>query len=411
MLRVGNPGYVTVSIRHTAGGAPTGVDLASGSINGNALDTSAAWYDIPMTVEKSLELNTVYSIVVSAASGDVSNYVCWRKVNAGGYAGGNAATSANSSITWTTQTWDQMFELWGNLSLEIQDVKVFQSYKATGDWLIAVRYVNTFAPYYDTYDIKKYFALQLIDSTGAVKASQPCQEWGNRVGSIYLSSVTVTPLTYGGVYKVRIQGLFAGTPYTEYSLVGTDWVGEDLTNLDSWAITSAGIMNTHDTLLNSATKAYVANIATRGAVLTATGGDLLSIGIPGLATVRPLIFQIYTASTAYTPQTGTGTMANTVRTGTAAAVGPDAVVAFGRMGADVMGGLPYNQVIAIVAVFLCFGLAAATFPFGHTTAANVLCVGILFAFGYFGFDWIWLGMIFAVSVFLLAKKLWIDTGM
>ena len=170
-------------------------------------------------------------------------------------------------------------------------------------------------------------------------------------------------------------------------------------------------MNTHDTLLKPLTKAYITNIATRGAVLTATGGDLLSIGIPGLSTVRPLIFQIYTVGTTYTPATGTATMANAVRSGTATAIGPDAVVAFGQFGQNVMGGLAYNQVIALLAVIIAFGLAAATFPFGHTTAANVLCMGVLCAFSYFGFDWIWIGMIYAVSVFLLAKKLWIDTGM
>jgi len=307
-------------------------------------------------------------------------------------------------------TWDQMFELWGNQALEIQDAKVFQSYKATGDWLITVRYVNTFAPYYPTYNVKKYFAIQLVDAANVVKASQPCPAWGNRVGSVYLSAATVTPLTYGGAYKVRIQGTFTGTPYTEYSLVATDWIGDDLTNLDSWVTTSANIMNTHDTLLNSSTKAYTTSIATRGTVLTATGGDISGQGIPGLSTVRPQIFQIYTVGTTYTPATGTATMANTVRSGTAAAIGPDAVVAFGQFGQNVMGGLAYNQVIALLAVIIAFGLAAATFPFGHTTAANVLCMGVLLAFSYFGFDWIWIGMIYAVSVFLLAKKLWIDTG-
>jgi len=294
--------------------------------------------------------------------------------------------------------------------LQIEDCKVVQGFKTAGDWLVVCRYKDVFTPYYPTADVKRYFAIQLIDPAGTVLTSNPISEWGNRIGSVYLSPAQVTSLDWNGAYKVRIQGLFTGTPYTEYSLVASDWLGTDLTYLDSWAITSATVMQAYDTAQTSTTKTYVTNIATRGACLSATGGDLLVAGIPGLQTVRPTLFQIYTKATEFTSGTGTATNINSIRAGTATAIGPDAVVAFQRFGTDVAGGLPYNYVIAIVALLVCFGLAAASFPFGHTTVANIICLGVLFAFGYFGFDWIWLLMVYIVSVFLLAKKLWIDTG-
>jgi len=293
--------------------------------------------------------------------------------------------------------------------LQIQDCKVVQGFRTAGDWLIVCRYKDVYTPYYPNEDIKRYFAIQLIDSAGTVLASNQVSEWGNRIASINLSPAQVTSLDWNGSYKVRIQGLFTGSPYTEYSLVPADWLGTDLTYLDSWAISSATVMQTYDTT-STVTKTYVTNIATRGACLSSTGGDLLVAGIPGLQNVRPTLFQIYTEPTNFTSGTGVATNINTIRAGTAAAIGPDAVEAFQRMGMDVMGGIQYNYVIAILALIVCFGLAAATFPFGHTTVANIICLGVLFAFGHFGFDWIWIIMIYIVSVFLLAKKLWIDTG-
>jgi hypothetical protein len=413
MSVVGTPaaGNLNVEIRKTSAGLPTGVAIASGSISVASISASA-WYDVPVTAEKGLELNTTYSIVASALTGTATNGIVWEKNTAAAYTGWYEQTSTNSGTTWSSVAPQStfLFQLMGNPTLAIEDVKVFQGYRATGDWLVVCRYINTFVPYYPNQDIKRYFSIQLVDNV-TVLTSNSITEWGNRAGSIYLSAAQVTPYTWGGAYKVRIQGLFTGSPYVDYSLVGADWVGTDLTQLDSWALTSAKTIQTYDTAQTGIAKTYTTNIATRGTVLTASGGDILSQGIPGLSTVRPQIFQIYTVGTAYVPQTGTATMANTVRSGTAAAIGPDAVAAFGDFGTDVMGGLAYNQVIALIAVILAFGLAAATFPFGHTTAANVLCIGVVFAFGYFGFDWVWIGMIYAVSVFLLAKKLWIDTGM
>jgi hypothetical protein len=564
LSRTLTPGTINVSIRRTAAGVPTGVDLTSGTLLGTSIDTSYTWYDITMSTKITLELNTMYAIIVSAPSGDVSNYVCWRYSATGGLANGNGLTSTDSGVSWSSSpqrlaglgaslssapydddawvsptniyvdnavyasvtaatldtndytevlnastfgltipssatitgikvevdrykgagaakdgviqltkdgttrvgtsaatatawpaasaiatyggsadlwgtTWtpaevnaatfgvhvaaqataddtdvyvdfvritvyysyDYMFEIWGNQALEIQDAKVFQSYKATGDWLITVRYVNTYAPYYDTYDIKKYFTLQLIDSLGAVKASTVMPAWGNRVGSIYLSAANVSPLTYGGTYRVRIQGTFTGTPYTEYALAATDWMGDDLVNLDSWVLTSSAVIGTY---YSTSMTTYIAE---RGECLNSTGSGIFSSGIAGLGIERPAIFQTYTAPSTYTP----GTITQAGRLAIPAwqtNVGPDATVMLTRLGNIVgIGG----DIIAIIAfLIMMFILMALAFPVGNTTAALVLSLPMLGGAIWFGMDLIYIGMIALVAAFLFIKNFWIDKG-
>jgi hypothetical protein len=107
MLRSGNPGVVTVSVRATAGGLPTGVDLASGTTNGNVLTTVTAgdWYEIPFTTfasgtSVSLTFGTTYAIIVRATAGNATNYLGWRAELVGEYTYGQACRSVDSGVTW-----------------------------------------------------------------------------------------------------------------------------------------------------------------------------------------------------------------------------------------------------------------------------------------------------------------------
>lgn len=401
MLRVGNPGTVTVSIRRATAGAnntPTGVDITSGTINGNSLNTSTEWYEIAMNTEVPLELNMPYAIVVSAVSGDGSNYVRWRQVNAGGLSGGNGVTSANSGISWTARTYDHLFELWGNQSLEIQDVKVFQSYKEIGDWLITVRYVNTYAPYYDSYDVRKYFALQLVDSDSNVKASTAVPAWGNKVGNIYISTTSATALTYGGNYKVRIYGTFTGNPYTEYALTTNDWLGDDLRQLDSWVITSASVIG------NYYGQILTVDIPGRGEVLNAAGGTIFTAGINGLPTVRPEIYQISTSPTGYTPAPTAQTYRQSFNW--QAAWGPEGTVMLTRI-ANVFG-VDGSFIGGMFFIIMLFALALLAFPAGHTTAANILSIPCLGLAVFFGLDIIYIVILALFAAFLLFKNQFMD---
>ena len=558
------PGDVTVSLRRTAGGVPTGVDLASGTIDDALISTSYTWYDVTMSTEVTLELNTMYAILVSAPNGDITNYICWRYAAAGGLANGNAVVSDDSGITWDSSprrmcglgsslssapydddawvdptniysnnaayasvtaatydtndytevlkattfglsvpttatitgilvevkkycgagaakdgviqltkdgaarvgasaatatawpaaaailsyggvadlwgtTWtpaevnaatfgvhvaaqataddtdvyvdfvritvyysyDYMFELWGNQALEIQDAKVFKTYKETGDWIVTVRYIDTFAPYYDTYDVKQYFTLQLVNAAGTALASTAVPAWGNRVGSIYLSTDAVTSLTWGGDYRVRIYGTFTGNPYTEYALVAADWVGDDLSRLDSWVFTSADTIGTY---YSTTLTTYVAE---RGQVLNAGGSGIFNACIGGLSQVRPGIFQIYSNPSVYTPATIGQTYRHAIDQWQTN-IGPDGTVMLNNLGKII--GVEGDIISVIAFLGMVVLLMTLAFPAGATPAACALSLPLLGAAIWFGMDWIYIGMLGIVSAFLFVKNLWIDKG-
>lgn len=117
--RLGSPGTVTVSIRATSAGKPTGGDLCVGTTNGNTLPTNSPyeWREITLGAGYDLEADTKYAIVIRAPSGNNDNRARWRIDVSGEYAGGNAEDSTNSGSSWLTTypDMDFMFEEWGGL--------------------------------------------------------------------------------------------------------------------------------------------------------------------------------------------------------------------------------------------------------------------------------------------------------
>lgn len=98
--RVLSPGDITIGIRATAAGLPTGADLTSVTFSGNDLPTSDTWITKYLTAH-GLSAATKYAIVIRAPSGDVSNYLVWRSDGtAPAYAGGARCHSANSGVDW-----------------------------------------------------------------------------------------------------------------------------------------------------------------------------------------------------------------------------------------------------------------------------------------------------------------------
>lgn len=115
VLRVGNPGTFTVSLRATLAGVPTGADLVSGTKGGNDFSTysTGEWESIAFTADYALTAGTVYAIVVRATTGDANNYVNWRGTEgAGDFADGQRCNSANSGVAWAASaTWDMQFSV------------------------------------------------------------------------------------------------------------------------------------------------------------------------------------------------------------------------------------------------------------------------------------------------------------
>lgn len=404
LLRVLSPGTITVQIKRTSGGSPTGEVLCSGTIDGNTIDTSAAWYQVNMTTETSLEANTVYAIIVSAASGDAANYVRWRYVGAGGYAGGNALTSTNSGTTWSSQTYDFLFEVWGNPCIQVENAKVFTSYQSTGDWLVTLLYKNVYPPYYQNKDnVKQYFMLQLVDGSGVVKSQVACPEWDYKPGSIYLNASQVSSLTYGGAYYVRLKGNITGSPYIEYAIQSTDWMGSDLTRLDDWVVTSADLLGVY---YNTAMTTYVAD---RGKLLNATGGVIFANGITGLTAKRPNIFQIYSQSPTRPIGGDTGVGGGETVETWQGMLGPyiteqltNAGNVFGVDGKKVGGWI----IIVVMVILMACGL-----PTGHVAPANVLALPIFFmGLGLRLLDWATGAVLIALMLILLWYNIWFKHG-
>lgn len=284
--------------------------------------------------------------------------------------------------------------------LAIQDVKIFESYKGSGDWLFTIRYLNLYPPYYDTYDIKQYFCIRLLNLSGTEIARTAVPVWGNKVGCVYLAASQVTALNWGSAYTVQIYGTFTGNPYTAYTLTSTDWIGTDLTLLDSWVITSAGVIGTYySTTLTT-------NISTRGEVLNSDGASVFNLGIPGLMIVRPNLFQISSIA-------GTGKTTTYVQTNRSSdwqsKIGPKATSLLTNMGSFI--NVDGRTIGVILCIILMVILAAFCLAPNHTMASNALTVPILaIGIGLLLFDQALIAVIFLLASVIVLWQVVLNKG-
>ncbi|MBA7623227.1 hypothetical protein ES703_30620 [subsurface metagenome] len=120
LWKKGNPGTVTVSIRNTSAGKPSGGDLCFGTTNGNTLPTGSPyqWREIALGDGYDSGAATMYAIVVRAPSGNYSNQLYWRcDYTSPTYTRGTMVASTDSGSTWGApiEPTDFMFEEWGDL--------------------------------------------------------------------------------------------------------------------------------------------------------------------------------------------------------------------------------------------------------------------------------------------------------
>jgi hypothetical protein len=105
---VGSPctgpvGNLTLSVRNTTGGLPTGADLATATIPGftsNAGGTFTATFGAP----PSLTSGTQYALILRPLSNPTAGSYFWIRSSPSTYASGSRVTSANSGGTWATDT-------------------------------------------------------------------------------------------------------------------------------------------------------------------------------------------------------------------------------------------------------------------------------------------------------------------
>jgi hypothetical protein len=300
----------------------------------------------------------------------------------------------------TTLAVEEIYATWIGTVLTIQDVKVFQNYLTSGDWLIAIRYIDIYAPYYDTYDVRRYFVFQLVDSVGNIKAQTVVPRWGNSVGNIYLDPTVVTSLTYGGTYYVKIYGLVSPNPNISYTIQSSDWIGVDLTVLDSWVISSASVLSTY-----YGGTAFTTYIADRGEVLNAQGATIFTNGINGLAKVRPSIFQTYSATG---QGSGTPTQAGKTAINAIANLGPDATAFLTRLSNSFLGGLSLDWVVLIIFICLAVFIISIGFSPGHTPAAVLVAFIVVLGGVVFGVNIIYIVVAAIIFAFMLVKQFIMD---
>jgi hypothetical protein len=118
LFRQGTPNDLIISIRATSGGNPTGIDLTSGTTDGNTLPTIAPyeWRNISMTPYL-LTAGTQYALLLRALYTN-SNQVKWREDTTSSiYSGGTNLISTNNGSTWgTSSSRDFMFKEGGCLT-------------------------------------------------------------------------------------------------------------------------------------------------------------------------------------------------------------------------------------------------------------------------------------------------------
>ena len=116
----GAPGNVTISIRATTAGLPSGADLCSVTVNGNTFTAypNTGWTELTFdSGGTSLTASATYAIIVSDPTGDVTtNYIRWADDGSSPtYANGSLIESDDSGVIWAAMTTiDMMFEDWGD---------------------------------------------------------------------------------------------------------------------------------------------------------------------------------------------------------------------------------------------------------------------------------------------------------
>lgn len=371
--RTGSPGTITISLRHgTEALLPTGADLLSGTIDGDAISTDYVWYTIEATEDVTLEAGQVYAIVMRAVSGDTDNDVQWASDTGGSLANAVASSSTDGGVTWASATpADYLFEIWGEPALSIEDAKAYSDYKETGDLLFLINYFNVYPPYYPSSIVSNYFYLQILDTDGITVLHQvPVKQWGLMPGSIYLNADTAAGMDISGDYYVRIYGNFTGTPSASYQLEDEDWISGE-TNLKDWIIGTASNMEDHYN------RELTTSSVTYGTILNVTGGAAFAVGISDLINVLPEIFSEAAFSfvhsdiffeneygNAYTWQQMVGSQLEDVA----------------NQASDIMG-IDAKTVIALVLLVLYLGVGIFCITKGHALAGLALAFPFLIAAG------------------------------
>jgi hypothetical protein len=165
-----------------------------------------------------------------------------------------------------------------------------------GDMLFIAEIFNTYTPLYLVVNPETRYAIRLLSADETtILAESSLRRWGTQPVSIYLNEANIYAhgIVYGSEYHLAMVGTFAGAPaITSYQLTADDWYGDDLEELDNWSLTTATHMQVY-ALVNPYTNStdMLTDVTDVGQQLTEKGGSYFTIGINGLSSVRPSLFE------------------------------------------------------------------------------------------------------------------------
>ena len=174
-------GLITVSIRVTAGGLPTGGDLCTATMPAVMLSTSATVKEFGFGDGILLSAGIVYAIVIYNPTGAALR---WKRSASSVYAGG--AGGSGNGTSWSAYSWDMWFEEYGETGVITEPPTNVKAISATGNG-----YINT-----------------------APSVTQIGFEWGTTSGGPYPEEVLDTPASIEtGIYSLQLTSLAASTTY------------------------------------------------------------------------------------------------------------------------------------------------------------------------------------------------------
>jgi hypothetical protein len=293
-------------------------------------------------------------------------------------------------------------------SPSVDDVKVFQDFKETGDWLIVATYNISGGNFSDCTNTSCFrspayqWYIQFIDnSTGLNITTNRIEQGGMKPFGISINASHATALSWSGNYSVKIYGSYGAIPNASKSLTSIDWRGAVVDGeLDEWVLQQAQIMEDYDLI------DYVTTVVEWDDVLTQVGGSYFDKGIPSLSYHRPDIFQVthYLFPLGYIPTTGDTNYADDLYDNWDVTLGPEisasltsAAPYFGFVGVD--GGRMVAALLTLIG-FLALAIIEKSVAF------MVILGGVMI--GVFPMTTV-IMIVFILAVVLIRSLFWSST--
>jgi hypothetical protein len=271
-------------------------------------------------------------------------------------------------------TFSTLYATGSSTDIIVRNGAVFNSYITSGDMLFTVEVINNYPPYYPSQNPAEYFQLQLLSTNGTAQlGTSPIVQWGDRPESIYLNATAASGLVDKSAYILKVVNVSSVnfTVSANYTLLTRDWKGSVLSKLDNWCIQIATNMQSSDG--NILTNPYTQVVTGRGVIITDYAGGYFTLGIAGIAQIRPNLFSSAEKKNTVTSMNATVgyNTGSTLSDRIGATMAADALTVGSILGLSGQQLLLY-MILAVVLGFIIFTVSK-TQGFG---ALGALCIAV-----------------------------------